>query len=78
MSKLVLIKINGSKWEVCGGAAKHKWHSLGCKAHSQKVLTSLESCFFKEVLNMARVGSEPVNLWTDNSINASIGWQRKS
>ena len=73
MSKLVLININVSKWKVCGGAAKHKLHSVGCKARSEKVTTSLESCFFMEVLNMAWVGSEPVNQWTDNSINASIG-----
>ena len=37
----------------------------------KKVITSLESCFFTEVLNrgVARTGSEPVNPWTDNSLN---------
>ena len=42
---------------------------IGCKALSEKVLASLESCLFTEILNREGANNSPTK--------ASMGWQQK-
>ena len=57
---------------------QYQWlGSPSSKGLSKKIITSLKTGLFTEALNgfarTAQVGSEPVNPWTDNSFNDSIG-----